>query len=954
MSLSNFRYVEIVRDGIFNRGNIVELPEGTSNFDLDYFEKGEVIDGYHSVFMHTQELFEHAKTNKSVRGYNGSCFCDYLFWDMDSESIEQAKQDTIALVGSLSEYTGSNNIRIYFSGGKGFHLFLRTHILHAFVNRREYNVFIKNVCSNLACGLKSFDNKIYDKTRIVRTPNSRHGKTGLYKVELTYEALCELSINGIIEYAKQQRPSFYQPDGIVSDKLIDTINRTAEDIPTQERVGVGSSGLLDGIKYGFESGTRNSGMASVAGLLHSRNLDSNFIKSILVNINTNNSPPLEEREINSIIESIQKYPINPEYADIEANEIATIKDASEEWYKIIKSSGYTSFGNRFPHINQRMKICIPGDVVAVVANSGVGKAQPLWSNVLTPTGFVNIEKINVDDLVIGQDGKPHRVVATKTFFNRPIYTITFKDKTTVDCDVNHLWKVQQYNNNRTNLGTTVLDCNTIKNNIKNGYVIGTPINECVDFTGTTPIDPYLLGALLGDGSFRNHCIIFTNSDNDIVSRVNNVISSFGCNFKQYRTGHYRISKIEHSCANNINKKTNKNIIAEFIDSVGLLDKKSHEKFIPKNFLLSSKENRLNLLRGLCDTDGYCAKKTQVEYSTTSQRLKDDIMFLVRSLGGVAYYYERVGAYKKNGVSNKTRINYRVYFSLPDGVNPFFCERKSKKYGSGHRQKKNKFIKCINFSGYTTTKCIQIDSCDGLYITDGFSVTHNSTVGLELGNNEAKERNMYSLIASLEMSRAGLFFRAATIESTKHVNHHVPSDQVVKDLLEEQELKDRVLKEWSSLLVVDRGNITIDQVAEFFQLAQKKYNNRVSNLVIDYAQNLQGAEEIEYAMRMARQMKTLAKSLNTKLFVLMQCNKTMPHDYLQVQKNHIEGAGAYFQACDYIMGFWRSRDENNRIHGCFIKDRWGSADFQFDLVREGLKYHSEDYREDSSADMMLAL
>jgi replicative DNA helicase len=367
--------------------------------------------------------------------------------------------------------------------------------------------------------------------------------------------------------------------------------------------GLDASDLLDGIEYGFEPGNRNSGMASIAGLFHSRNIDRTFIKSFLMAINKNNEVPLSEREINTIIESITRYPVTQEYQETKVKDISTIQDAAEEWYKIIKSSGYTSFGERFPHINQRMKICIPGDVIAIVANSGVGK---------------------------------------------------------------------------------------------------------------------------------------------------------------------------------------------------------------------------------------------------------------------------------------------------------------------------------------------------------------STIGLEFGNNEAKSRDMYSLMASLEMSRAGLFFRVATIESLKHVNNHVPSEQVVKDLLEEEELKQRVIKEWRNLLIVDRGSVTLDKIAEYYHLAQEEYKGKISNLIIDYAQNIQGAEEIEYAMRMARQLKTMAKELNTKVFVLMQCNKTMPNDYTQVQKNHIEGAGAYFQACDYIMGFWRSRDIKNRLHGCFIKDRWGSADFTFDLVRDGLKYHSEDYLEDKTINDMYAL
>jgi replicative DNA helicase len=223
----------------------------------------------------------------------------------------------------------------------------------------------------------------------------------------------------------------------------------------------------------------------------------------------------------------------------------------------------------------------------------------------------------------------------------------------------------------------------------------------------------------------------------------------------------------------------------------------------------------------------------------------------------------------------------------------------------------------------------------------------TTLAMELGKQEARSKNSFSLIASLEMSQAGLFFRASTIESENHVDNYVPVSGVANDLMSSTDLKCKVIGEWKNLLIIDKGGLSLDRIVEYYKKAQEIYDGKISNLIIDYAQNIQGAEDITYAMVMARKFKEVAKELNTKLFVAMQTNKTYQTDYMEVNKIHIEGAGAYVQACDYIIAFWKSMDQDNRLHGKFLKDRWNGPNYQFDMVRDGLKYHSENYVPDKN-------
>jgi hypothetical protein len=64
------------------------------------------------------------------------------------------------------------------------------------------------------------------------------------------------------------------------------------------------------------------------------------------------------------------------------------------------------------------------------------------------------------------------------------------------------------------------------------------------------------------------------------------------------------------------------------------------------------------------------------------------------------------------------------------------------------------------------------------------------------------------------------------------------------------------------------------------------------------------------------------------------------------KKDIEGVGAVFQVCDYILTLYKSRDNSNRLHSEFLKDRWNGAGYIYDIVREGLKYHTENYLPDT--------
>ena len=162
----------------------------------------KVINGFNSVFYHQDRVKEFFKdTSDKKPSYDGSVYSNYLIWDFDNkENVNAARLDTIELIERLMAYTPTN-ISAYFSGGKGFHVVYVCPELDQ-VKVDTYEHVVKNVCLDLAKGLQSLDTRIYDKMRVIRTPNSRHGSTKLFKVPISYNQLKDMTVDEILKYAE--------------------------------------------------------------------------------------------------------------------------------------------------------------------------------------------------------------------------------------------------------------------------------------------------------------------------------------------------------------------------------------------------------------------------------------------------------------------------------------------------------------------------------------------------------------------------------------------------------------------------------------------------------------------------------------------------------------------------------------------------------------------------------
>src|SRR5205823_3968001 len=130
---------------------------------------------------------------------------------------------------------------------------------------------------------------------------------------------------------------------------------------------------------------------------------------------------------------------------------------------------------------------------------------------------------------------------------------------------------------------------------------------------------------------------------------------------------------------------------------------SKTKFVPEVYLHNSVDVRLAVLQGLLDTDGGPVRQRgrtcRIHYSTCSERLASDVLFLVRSLGGVAYVRTRQAAGRPPGGTAERPVFHRndshiLDIRLPAGVAPFRLRRKAERYEAGGAGRPMRFIESI--------------------------------------------------------------------------------------------------------------------------------------------------------------------------------------------------------------------------------------------------------------------
>jgi len=387
---------------------------------------------------------------------------------------------------------------------------------------------------------------------------------------------------------------------------------------------------------------------------------------------------------------------------------------------------------------------------------GLGKRLPVSEPVLTPKGWVENAELSAGDWVYGHDGKPVQVEAVYPPQKSTVWKVIFSDGRYVRCDAEHLWEVERRGGHsfKTEVLTTqqIMDWGlTVGGGTRNGlsrriarfYV---PLVQPIDHA-PIPFDihPYLLGALIGDGSLTGTRIAISTPDIDAE-----VIE----NAKKYLPSDFHFNENRHPACPQyaISKPTKDAAFYHKIKALGL-NVKSPDRFIPEIYFMGSISQRMDLLSGLMDTDGSCIRN-RTTYHTKSAQLAQDVAQLVRSLGGWA----KVRVYERSdGKGIDYQVNVKTHFC------PFNLSRKAAQWRPSNIKLA---VSEIVQDGEESQRCIKISDPRGLFVTRGYTLTHNTPTSIAYCNEREAQRVLVIVPASVRLQWAAQIKAWSTIPMVK--------------------------------------------------------------------------------------------------------------------------------------------------------------------------------------------
>lgn len=335
--------------------------------------------------------------------------------------------------------------------------------------------------------------------------------------------------------------------------------------------------------------------------------------------------------------------------------------------------------------------------VVVVAGPGFAKALADDEPILTPDGWRLHGSLEVGDEVFAPDGKPRRVLGTKRWAPlRPCMRVTFSDGSSVVADELHEWKVLcDRNRYRPRRIEEILETRNLLDGHRRPPAI--EVAQPLDLPERAlPIDPYLLGAWIGDGTAAAGSLTIGLEDLPHFEHFGKT-TVFASNTRAARIQVPGLTKR--------------------LRETGLLD----NKHIPQDFLLGSEAQRLALLQGLMDTDGTIGKTGHAAFSTVKENLATQVKELVCSLGMKASIYSEKARCSGEPTG---KIAYRVAFHPDRQI--FRLPRKAKRCKAKVVDRtKRRFVVSVEPCGERPAKCISVEG--GMYLAGKDLIpTHNST------------------------------------------------------------------------------------------------------------------------------------------------------------------------------------------------------------------------------------
>jgi len=383
MIYPNYKYIDTAIEGLQNRNQIIDVTT-LRNFT----GKPEC---YRSIFRFDERYVAYHKEHGSISGYKGKCIADWLPIDIDDDNIGVAYRKT-ELIIHLLRYDYDFGVKhLFFSGSKGFHILLPIVLFGNVQPSEKLPAVFKEIVESILAdenidGKPIFDAHIYQINALLRLTNTVNKKSGLHKIPLTMQQFSQ-GIDSIKKLAATPQKVLLplMTDFMVNGQLkeiFDKFNKNGVMVNSsgngenKKKASLEADGLLGKFKEGVSAGERNVIAAKLAGLLRSKGLDRNFALQILESWNQKNKPPLEKKELMSILRSIFRYGKEEEEEEQEIERsIVPIWSIYDDYREFSKSEKKVTLG--LPDIDRKIRGIRPGQVLTIMAYTGTYKSAML-------------------------------------------------------------------------------------------------------------------------------------------------------------------------------------------------------------------------------------------------------------------------------------------------------------------------------------------------------------------------------------------------------------------------------------------------------------------------------------------------------------------------------------------------------------------------------------------------
>ena len=348
------------------------------------------------------------------------------------------------------------------------------------------------------------------------------------------------------------------------------------------------------------------------------------------------------------------------------------------------------------------------------------KGLALDTEIPTITGFKMMNNIEKGDILFDGDGLPTTVINVSEVHINPCYRILFDTNDSIICDHEHRWVVCKRSTTGKFEGANYKihyleqECTTeeVLNMLSKGYKIKIKCSGSLSLPDTSlPIDPYLLGLWLGDGT--NDCAAITNMHESVWKEIEKRGYLIGKDFSNGGSGKAATRTVK--------------LLYRKLSELNLIK----NKHLPDIYLRCSHKQRLDLLRGFMDADGhYNLTRKRCVMVTTKEWQADTIMNIVSSLGWKPTKI-KAKTHCTNGV-NKNYIDcFHVTFRSTE--NPFlarnenYLEDSQRKFTHSNIHAGYRNIKRVERVNTVPTKCIEVDSSSHTYLfSRNYIKTHNTS------------------------------------------------------------------------------------------------------------------------------------------------------------------------------------------------------------------------------------